>query len=933
MPQVRIGWRPNTTQSQSVSTLIASLYGAWNGEAATNELDKSLFGSWNGDSTGTSSLKTSIHGVWNGESNANDSYGSKNGSIVGSVTYTAGKIGNSFTFNGSNSYVTLPSGTLEFTGDFSVSLWFNGSSVSGEKQIISNANKVGGASGQWKGWDLFIYGGKVYYRLWNSGTNSDAISSTTISGSTWYHVVITKSGSVQKLYINGALEATNSSAVTPNYTTPNFPAIGVQYYHSGIGYDTPTIFNGRIDAVSAWTKELTLSEISELYNSGNGAQYVVDNFYKPTASDALGANNGTAQGGLTYDVGKLGAAFQFNGTNAYVSLPDDIFNFTGDFSASAWFYTPSAAYAHAGIVGNYNWGTKTGWGIYTYQNRLYANIYNVAGDYSTAYIDNSVVGSWNHVVMVFKKGTGFYLYMNGDLKNSFTLSNNANAGYSPVYAAGQTARIGLMNYSGDWWYAGNGYKIDGVNVWQRAISRDEVVQLYNSGTGAQYPFSGTLSSAGNQLGMDNGTLMNGCYLSDGKVGKAFTFDGVNDYVSLPNNSLNFTGDFSIGLWVYFNSLNNPNSQWNQQFIFSNNPIGFGNGFSLYKHSNNSLYFIVSDGTNTSFFRAPQTLQQSTWYHVVITRKYGTATKIYINGSEQTDSFYYSGSVSTNPTYLANQVVNLSGWGNAGGDLMNGKIDGFTTWQKVLTQAEVAELYNSGAGNQVAAASIVKSNLVLNLDASRTSSYPRTGSAWYDISGNSNNGTLANGPSFGTASSGAINLNGTTQYISIPGLANYLNNKTKFSYETWFKANSTTSFGTLFSFGNNDNYSNDIIFFVLNNQICVQVNNGADGGAVASFTSTGWNNISVVYDGTKTGNANRLKLYLNGVLQTLAFGSYNVPASTSNTSMVNAGLGAYSTGGWNNFLSGSIATSRLYTSSLTDLEVLQNFNATKSRFGL
>ena len=276
----------------------------------------------------------------------------------------------------------------------------------------------------------------------------------------------------------------------------------------------------------------------------------------------------------------------------------------------------------------------------------------------------------------------------------------------------------------------------------------------------------------------------------------------------------------------------------------------------------------------------------------------------------------------------------NGNGTPSSYLANGtKIDGLSVWQKELTQSEVTELYNSGNGKQITATPIVQTGLVLNLDASRSSSYTGTGTTWTDISGNGNNGTLTNGPVFGTASGGVITFDGVNDYVSIAGLANYLNNKNKFSYETWFKVNSTTSFGTLFSFGNNDNYSNDIIFFVLGNQINAQINNGADGGAVAGFTSTGWNNMCVIYDGTQTGNTNRLKLYLNGVQQTLSFGSYNVPTSTSNTSMVNTGLGAYSTGGWNNFISGSIATSRLYTVSLTDSEVLQNYNATKSRFGL
>jgi hypothetical protein len=43
--------------------------------------------------------------------------------------------------------------------------------------------------------------------------------------------------------------------------------------------------------------------------------------------------------------------------------------------------------------------------------------------------------------------------------------------------------------------------------------------------------------------------------------------------------------------------------------------------------------------------------------------------------------------------------------------------------------------------------IVTNGLVLNLDAAKTDSYPGTGSIWRDLSGNSNNGTLTNGPTF------------------------------------------------------------------------------------------------------------------------------------------------------------------------------------------
>ena len=235
--------------------------------------------------------------------------------------------------------------------------------------------------------------------------------------------------------------------------------------------------------------------------------------------------------------------------------------------------------------------------------------------------------------------------------------------------------------------------------------------------------------------------------------------------------------------------------------------------------------------------------------------------------------------------------------------------------------------------------VVSDGLVFNLDASDINSHLTTGTEWYNIAATSSivKGTLVGSPVFGTASSGILTLNGSTQYISISGLSSALNNVSKFTYETWIRVTnpSSASTQTIFSFGNqqNNNHLYDIMFFFVSNQIYLQVNNGVDGGPVVTFTSTNWNSISVVYDGTKTGNSNRLKLYINGVLQTLDFGTYNVPSTTSNLGFTNSGIGGYSSGGFNNKLTGSIGSSILYTKSLTDAEILQNFNATKSRFGL
>lgn len=61
--------------------------------------------------------------------------------------------------------------------------------------------------------------------------------------------------------------------------------------------------------------------------------------------------------------------------------------------------------------------------------------------------------------------------------------------------------------------------------------------------------------------------------------------------------------------------------------------------------------------------------------------------------------------------------------------------------------------------------IVKNGLIFNLDAADRNSYPGSGTTWSDISGNGNNGTLTNGPTFSSDNGGVIVLDGSNDYIA------------------------------------------------------------------------------------------------------------------------------------------------------------------------
>ena len=679
---------------------------------------------------------------------------------------------------------------------------------------------------------------------------------------------------------------------------------------------------------SVWNGDTTTSTLdSSIYGAWNGEN---------NANDSVGTNHGTLMNGTTFTTGKLGKAFTFDGVNDYIEFPSNTMNLTGDFTISFWVNLSSLT-GHQFFISNVVNQSSLYRGFAIVKNNT-TNLINVQFYNSNSSVDvfsssAMVANTWYNIVLTRKSGVSTKLYVNGVLSGSNTSTMD------PNYYTSQACQIGgYNNTASPATYFTNG-NIDSLTTWNKAISQDEVTQLYNLGTGTQYPFSGqTLPSANNQFAIDNGTLMSGCTFTDGKIGKAFTFDGVNDYVSLPNNSLNFTGDFSVSAWVYVpTTLTGANSI----YIINNmscdswfsNPFGWR--FLVY---GNTLHFGIFNHTNTYYaisveyvFIPVSNVSPGGWYHLAATRKASTGTKLFINGN-----MVGSNSNTVNPTYnltvddirptIGNLYMGVNGSKQISYFAPAGtKIDGLSVWQKELTSTEITELYNSGNGKQLTVATpIVTNGLVLNLDASRLSSYPNAGTTWTDISGNGNNGTMVNGPIFGTANGGQITFDGTDDYVSIPDI----NVTNQISIEAWVYANSVGAYNAIASqWRAETNSVSSWTLETVGSDIRLYITNGTTISFASTTFQTGtWTHIIGTYD-TST-----IKIYKNNVL-----GSTTGTIATINNSNLNINIGAlYSSAGvqggggrWN----GRISNIKIYNKALSATEVTQNFNATKSRFGL
>jgi hypothetical protein len=107
-----------------------------------------------------------------------------------------------------------------------------------------------------------------------NGTSSPVcnLNSSVLTSNVWNFITITKNATSAKIYINGTLNTSATLTSSVVYTSTHYPMIGAAKYDTG----SPTylVQNGdKIDALSVWQKELTSTEVTELYNSGNGKQY------------------------------------------------------------------------------------------------------------------------------------------------------------------------------------------------------------------------------------------------------------------------------------------------------------------------------------------------------------------------------------------------------------------------------------------------------------------------------------------------------------------------------------------------------------------------------------------------------------------------------------------------------------------------------------
>lgn len=490
--------------------------------------------------------------------------------------------------------------------------------------------------------------------------------------------------------------------------------------------------------------------------------------------------------------------------------------------------------------------------------------------------------------------------------SSWLFNNGFWNSYSDVITDGLTLRLDASNSIS---YPGSG------NVWYDLVFPQENITLVNS---------------------PNYTLTSPSY---------FDFNGSSQYGSGTLQVLSLSS-YTKSVWFYLTSYQDNNLVSSET-----------GGHFMYMANSNRIYCGHSDWPAYNLFQSNTTFDLNTWYYVALTFNTTDGMKLYVNGV--LDSTY-----TTIKTPLPGDgSTNIAVFG--AGNFLNGRIARVFCYNRSLTAGEILSNYNgteipfadptptptasptltptitptltssptptltptptvtqtptpSGGG-------IVTNGLQLWLDAGNSSSYPGSGTTWYDLSVNQVNSTLVNGVGYSSSNGGTLTFDGSNDYVD----TNQSLASTSFTISAWYKCTNSSNYRMIISKETNAggpwNYR---MYLNSGNGYLVGDITEASGGQVVDsndYANDTWVNTVFIRD-VATDN---LYLYVNGSLVQTANDTSS--GTVTNSQNVWIGRSAY-LGGSYPFL-GNISIVMIYNRALDNNEILQNFNADKSRYGL
>jgi Concanavalin A-like lectin/glucanases superfamily len=412
------------------------------------------------------------------------------------------------------------------------------------------------------------------------------------------------------------------------------------------------------------------------------------------ADDIQDSNPGVLNGGVTFAAGKVGQAFSFNGVNQFVQVPDaSSLDPTAEATLDAWVkfnQLPSAAghimqiAAKAGVGRDLDLQAET-------DNKFH---FFVAAGGSSAVVSTTVIvtGRWYHVAATYKATDRIQLYIDGVLEGTTLIPGVTRQANGDPFTIGASYVWHGRFFNG---------LIDEVDLFNRALDATEIQAIFDAGSAGkcencvQRP-AGLVSwwpgegNADDIQDSNPGVLNGGVTFAAGKVGEAFSFNGVNQFVQVPHaSSLDPTAEATLDAWVKFNQL--PSAAGHIMQIAAK--AGGGRDLDLQAETDNKFHFFVAGGAPSAVV-SRTVIVTGRWYHVAATYKATDRIQLYIDGVLEGTTLIpgVTRQANGNPFTIGASYV----WR---GRFFNGLIDEVDLFSRALDATEIEAIFDAGSAGK------------------------------------------------------------------------------------------------------------------------------------------------------------------------------------------------------------------------------------------
>jgi Concanavalin A-like lectin/glucanases superfamily/IPT/TIG domain len=245
---------------------------------ATGSYGVSLTVSDNTFGGGSTTLpETGLVSAYLAQGNANDVKGANNGTVVGGVTYVAGKVGQAFNFDGKTGYVKLPNNAVPYptsgksTTPLTFETWFRTSSGG-----VIFGQQAGPVSGATTGYVPAVYvgtNGHLYAQMFWGGAATPIESSGVVNDNNWHHVAVVFNGTTETVYLDGVAVGSIQNFSQVAYAAKYSYQFGVGETAAWPGGNgTWDFFKGQIDQPTFYNRALSASDVQSIINVGSVGQ-------------------------------------------------------------------------------------------------------------------------------------------------------------------------------------------------------------------------------------------------------------------------------------------------------------------------------------------------------------------------------------------------------------------------------------------------------------------------------------------------------------------------------------------------------------------------------------------------------------------------------------------------------------------------------------